>query len=149
MWAEINEVLIPETLEEKQLWHERAVVEKKIERKEKMIHNAKERLKSGWVPQEQRLNDEMDEIQAEIDWAREEMTGLDRRIRAAEKSGEENGSEWEKWEAKAKYVAAKQAKRYSQALGQARKRRDEEERRISELEAKLKSVGGMVGGEER
>lgn len=39
MWAEISETVVPESLEEKQLWKERAQLEKKIERREKMIHN--------------------------------------------------------------------------------------------------------------
>lgn len=78
VWAEISEVVMAESMEEKQLWKERAQMEKRIERKEKMIYNARERLKSGWVLDEtQALNDEIDETQAEIDMTREEITAVD------------------------------------------------------------------------
>lgn len=86
MWAEINEVVMVETLEEKRLWKERAGLEKRVERKEKMIQNTRARVKSGWViGEEQTLHDEAEEIQREVDDIREEITVVDRRIRRAER----------------------------------------------------------------
>lgn len=135
MWAEINEVVMAETLEEKQLWKERARLEKRVERKEKMIQNTRARVKSGWViGEEQTLHDEAEEIQREVDDIREEITVVDRRIRRAERDG--LGSD-EK-EAKAIELAAKEAKEDAYGLEQARQKKKEAEETIEELETKLK-----------
>lgn len=72
-------------------------MEKKIERKKKIIYNSKERLKSGWVVSEtQTLKDGLVEIQTEIDRIREEDTAVDREIRTAEENGSEEGVEGSK-----------------------------------------------------
>lgn len=61
--AVVNELVFPESSEEKRLWNERTQLEWQIEKKEKMIHNTRERLKAGWgVRGEQTLNDEAGEI---------------------------------------------------------------------------------------
>ena len=143
MWAEISETVVPESLEEKQLWKERAQLEKKIERREKMIHNTQERLKCGLVGSNERetLEDESGNIKVEVEGLREEITMIDRKIRQAESKAARDGPEGEKEEAKAIELAAKRAKEYAQALGEARERMEEEAQRINDLEAKLKEVG--------
>lgn len=83
-----REFVVPESSEETRLWKERALLEVQIEKKEKMTHNTRERLRAGWgVQGRQTLNDEAEEIQREIDELREEITFVDREIRAAEKAG--------------------------------------------------------------
>ena len=44
MIADINRVVLEESEEEKMLWEKRTLLEKKIEKKMKMIHNRQERL---------------------------------------------------------------------------------------------------------
>jgi hypothetical protein len=139
MRAVTGESVFPESGEEKRLWNERAQLEWQIEKKEKMIHNTRERLKTGWrVCGEQTLNDEAEEIQREISELREEITLVDREIRVAEKDASVEGLE-----EKATEVAAKEAKEYALRLGEARQRMEAEARIISELEGKLKHVGKM------
>jgi predicted nucleic acid-binding Zn-ribbon protein len=130
-------VVIAESLEEKQLWRERAQLEKKVERKEKIIQNTRVRLKSGWTfGEEQTLSDEAEEIQREMNDIREEITAVDRRIRRVEREGLGSGER----EAKAIELAAKEAKEFACGLEEARQRKKEAEETISELEAKLKEV---------
>lgn len=132
-----SEFVIPESSGERRLWKERRLLEVQIEKKEKMIDNTRALLKGGWEVQgRQTLSEEADEVQGEIKDLREEITLVDREIRAAEKDGSEEVDE-----AKALELVAKEAKEYAQALGQARQRLKEEEEKICELEAKLKGVG--------
>lgn len=142
MRAMTREFVVPESGEETRLWKERALLEVQIEKKEKMIHNTRERLRVGWgVQGRQVLNDEAEEMQREINELREEITLVDREIRATER---DDSKELE--EAKATDLTsreAREAKGYAYALGEARKRMEAEARTISELERKLKEVGKM------
>jgi hypothetical protein len=132
-----SESTVPESSEERRLWKKRGLLEVQIEKKEKMIDNTRQRLKSEWVVQgKQTLKDEADEIQREIDELREEITLVDREIRAAEKDACVEGSE----EAKAIELAAKEAKEFAYALEQARQRKKEAEQTISEFEARVKEA---------
>jgi gas vesicle protein len=86
MRAITSELVVPESSEERRLWKERGLLEVQIEKKEKMIDNTRQRLKSEWVVQgKQTLKDEANEIQREVDELREEITLVDREIRVAEK----------------------------------------------------------------
>jgi hypothetical protein len=137
MRAITSELVVPESSEERRLWKERRLLEVQIEKKEKMMDNIRVLLKGGWgVQGQQTLSDEADEMQREIVELREEITLVDREIRAAEKDGSKGLDE-----AKALELVAKEAKEYAYALGQARQRLKEEEEKICELEAKLKDVG--------
>lgn len=134
-----REFVVPESSEETRLWKERALLEVQIEKKEKMTHNTRERLRAGWgVQGRQTLNDEAEEIQREIDELREEITFVDREIRAAEKAGSK-----ELEGVKGMELTAREAKECAYALGQARRRMEAEARTISELEEKLREVGKM------
>jgi hypothetical protein len=132
-----SEFVVPESSEERRLWKERGLLEVQIEKKEKMIDNTRQRLRSGWgVQGKQTLNDEADEIQREIEELREEITLVDREIRVAERERCVEGPE----EAKAIELAAKEAKEFAQASEQARQRKKEAEETIWELEWKGRSV---------
>lgn len=135
---------MPECGKEKRLWTERGRLEEMIERKEKMIHNAQERLSKKadflWHEDRDKLVNDVKTMQSEINRVREEITAVDEEIRVGESS-----NWWEairdEEEAKTIVAAAKQAEEISHALGEARQRMRAEEQNISELEAKLKEVG--------
>lgn len=145
MKAASRETIIPESSEEKRLWMERGRLEQGIERKEKVIHNAQERLlKARWLWKDDRpvLESVVATTRIEIDKLREDITAVDEEIRAGELS------EWKEAirndeEAKAMEAAAREAKEISHALGEARQRMKVEAQNISELEAKLKRVGAV------
>lgn len=139
--AEANEGLeFHQSEEEKLLWEKRARMERKIEKKEKMIHNARERLDCGWdIGVFERLEQEIGIMQEEIGSIRVKITFMDRQIRAVEKGELAEGRE----KVEARDLAAKEAKEYTDALGQARQRMDTEAQTIRELERKLEGLGKM------
>lgn len=138
MMAEMHEAGFDESKEEELLWEKRGRMEKRIERKERMIYNAQERLNCGWkIGVFEKVEDEIGMMQEEIGRIRGEIALVDRKIRAAERKELEEGEE----EAKAINLVAEEAKEYAYALGQARQRMKDEEKKICELEAKLKGVG--------
>jgi predicted nucleic acid-binding Zn-ribbon protein len=138
MTAEAKEAGIHESKEEKVLWEKRARMEKKIEQKEKMIHNARERLDGGWkIGVFERLDQEIGMMQEEIGSIRVEITSVDRKIRAVERAELVEARE------EAIDLVAEEAKGYAYALGQARQRMERETQTIRELEEKLEKVGRM------
>lgn len=139
--AKANEDLeFHESEEEKLLWEKRGRMEKKIEQNEKMIRNARERLDYGRdIGVFERLEQEIGIMQEETSSIRVKITFVDRQIRAVEKGELAEGRE----KAEATDLAAKEAKEYTDALGQARQRIEMEVRTIRELERKLKEIGKM------
>jgi len=139
MKAMTSEFVVPESSEEKRLWKERALLEVRIEKKEKMIGNARARLKAEWgVQGRQELENEANEIKREIDELREEISTVDGEIRAVEKDG---SNELEG--ATTKESKARQKEECFRTLVQARMRTEADARTIAELEGKLKEMGGL------
>lgn len=115
-------------------------MEREIEKKEKMIHNARERLDGGWkIGVFERLDQEIGMMQDEIGSMRVQITLVDRKIRAVEKAESAEARE----EAQSMDMVAEEAKGYAYALGQARQRLEKEAQTIGELERKLEEVGKM------
>lgn len=115
-------------------------MERKIEKKEKIIHNAREQLDSRWkIGVFKRLDKEIGMMQNEIGSIRVEITLVDRKIRAVEKAESVEARE----SAQAIDIVAEEAKGYAYALGQARQRLEREAQTICELESKLEEVGKM------
>jgi hypothetical protein len=138
MTADTNEIVLEESEEEKLLWEKRTLLEKKIEKKMKMICNGRERLDCGGrIGVFERVEEEIGMMQEEIGRIRDEIALVDRKIRVAER--EELGRRRE--EARGVDLVAKEAKEYADALGQARQRMEAETRTIRDLERKLKEVG--------
>lgn len=125
MNAAIGEGFTGESSAEQKLWKQRGVLEQKIVKKERMIHNAQERLRQmNWVWKDDRskLEGDVSKIRNEIDEIREEITAVDDEIRA----GEED--EWRK------AGEEEAAKELDSALDEAR-------RKVVELEGKLREAG--------
>jgi predicted nucleic acid-binding Zn-ribbon protein len=138
MRGETNEVVLPESNEEKLLWQDRAQLEKKIEKREKMLHNARERLNCRWVLDDfDKVEDEVRDMEEEVRNIREEMSVVDRKIRVAEREG----SEEEEKVANSTKLVEEEAKAYRLALGEARQKREEMVGTISKIEARLKEMG--------
>lgn len=145
MRAMTSEFVVPESSEERRLWTERGLLEVQIGKKEKMMDNTRALLKGGWgVQGRQTLSDEADELEREMWELREEITLVDREIRAAEKDGwkEMDGSK-EMEEARTKESKARQKEECFRALVQARMRMEADGRKIDELEGKLREMGGL------
>jgi len=130
--------VLEESEEEKILWEKRALLEKKIEKKMKMIDNGRERLACGGrIGVFERVEQEIGIMQEEIGRIRDEIALVDRKIRVAERKEIEERRE----EAEGVDWVAKEAKEYADALGRARQRMEAEVRTIRDLERKLKEVG--------
>jgi hypothetical protein len=133
-----NGVVLQESEEEKLLWEKRTLLERKIEKKEKMIYNGQERLNCGGkIGVFERVEEEIETMQEEIGRIRDVIAVVDREIRAAERRELEEKRE----QAKANDLVAQEAKEYANALGQARQRVEVETQTIRDLERKLKEVG--------
>jgi hypothetical protein len=128
---------------EEVLWAKRTQLEKRVEKREKMIYNAQEVIGSAltWNVARQILRDEVEKMEKEIQALRTNMVLVDREIRVAETESDE--SEEGKEEADAMELAAREAKGYAHAVRQERQRMEDEVRRMGELEAKLEAVGKM------
>lgn len=138
MIADMNGFVLEESEEEKLLWEKRTLLEKKIEKKMKMIYNGRERLDCGGrIGVFERVEEERGMMQEEIGRIRDEIALVDRKIRVAER--EELGKRKE--EARGVDLVAKEAMEYAEALGQGRQRMEAEARTIRDLERKLKEVG--------
>jgi hypothetical protein len=138
MIADMNGVVLQESEEEKLLWEKRTLLEKKIEKKMKMIHNGQERLDNGGrIDVFERVEEEIGMMQEEISGIRDEIALVDRKIRAAERR--EFGET--KQEAMVNDLVAQEAKEYADALGQSRQRMEAEIRTMRDLDRKLKEVG--------
>jgi hypothetical protein len=142
MAAEMNTAACQESREEV-LWAKRTQLEKRVEKREKMIYNAQEVIGSAltWNVARQILRDEVEKMEKEIQALRTNMVLVDREIRVAETESDE--SEEGKEEADAMELAAREAKGYAHAVRQERQRMEDEVRRMGELEAKLEAVGKM------
>ena len=126
--------------EEKLLWEKRASLETKIEKREKMLQNANERLNCRWVLDDfEQVGDEVSEMEAEVRDIREEMSLLDREIRAKEREGLEE----EERVSKATKIAEEEAKMYTLALEEAKQKEGEMAGTIRKIEAKLREMGKM------
>lgn len=145
MKAAIGEGIMAESSAEQKLWKERGLLEQRIAKKAKMIHNAQERLLRAtwlWKDDRDKLESDVSEIQKEIDQIRERITGVDEEIREGEESEWKEARE-EDEEASRLEAVAQAAKGLSSALGEARQRMNEWGQKVIELEAKLKEVGGI------
>lgn len=135
MNAAIDKGFPGESRAEQKLWKQRGLLEQKIVKKERMIHNAQERLNQtawGWKPDRSKLEGDVSMIQSEIEQIREEITAVDDEIRAGEEDGWRKAGEEEEKAKKAE--AAEQArKELSSALDEAR-------RKVVELEGKLREA---------
>lgn len=139
MKAMISEFIVPESGEEKRLWKERALLEVQIDKKEKMIGNTRARLKATFgVQGRQELENEADEMKREIDELREEITTVDREIRAVEKEMSREAEE-----APTKESKARQREECFRMLAQTRMKMEADARTITELEGKLREMGGV------
>jgi chromosome segregation ATPase len=146
MKAAIDEGMMTESNAEQKLWKERGLLEERIMKKERMIHNAQERLmRASWLWKEDRhkLENDVSKIRGEVDQIRERITAVDEEIREGEES------EWkeallEEEEASRMESVAQAAKELSSALGEARRKASEWAQKVIELEAKLKEVGGGI-----
>jgi hypothetical protein len=88
MMAKMNEDGFHGSEEEKLLWEKRERMEKRIEKKEKMLYNAQQRLNCRWILDDfEKVESEVREMEEEVRDIREEMSGVDRKIRMAEREG--------------------------------------------------------------
>lgn len=144
MKAASEDVTMAESGKERKLWGERGRLEGKIEGRQKMIHNARERLSDGesflWHEDRSKLEADVKRMQREIGGLREEITVVDEELRAGEESGWKEAREAEE-EARRVESVGRAAQEISQALREAKRRVKEEEQRVAELEAELREVG--------
>jgi hypothetical protein len=134
MIADMNRVVLEESEEEKMLWEKRTLLEKKIEKKMKMIHNGRERLDCGGrIGVFERVEEEIGMMQEDIGRIRDEIALVDRKIRVAERKEMEERRE----EAEGVDWVAKEAKEYADALGQARQRMEAEVQYCNVIRSKL------------
>jgi hypothetical protein len=86
MAAEMNTAACQESREEEVLWAKRTQLEKRVEKREKMIYNAREVIGSAltWNVARQILKDEVEKMEKEIQAIRTNVVLVDREIRVAE-----------------------------------------------------------------
>jgi hypothetical protein len=126
--------------EQELLWEERRSLERKIEKRAKMLENARERLNCRWVLDDfEEVESEVREMETEVRDIREEISVVDRKIRKAEREGLEE----EERAKKVAKLADEEAKMYTLALEEARQKEGEMAGTISKIEAKLKEMGRM------